>query len=171
MNDSNITKTPSQVDATFGKPKIGLAFWDPSGQPTMSWFTVRLAMGLLRLALQQAGLGFDEVIPLFADGFSVAITETPDPKAAARAVHRLLSAAGLLHPMCEVAYWDVDEGIWRTVHPDPWPLSFDRFFSDENIRAARESLKLTISHTEAVMDAWKRHLQNQPDPEEPKEDK
>lgn len=71
-----------------------------------------------------------------------------------RAVEQALKGMGI-GENCEVAFFDKSEGYWRTIHPYGAPL-FDRFFSKDNFKAAREQFAADLELLQQALSALNR---------------
>jgi hypothetical protein len=77
---------------------------------------------------------------MFGLGFIVWTTWTEDRNPVLRAIEHVIKEMGLWE-ICELAYFDKAEDYWRTIHPYGAP-PFDRFFTPDNFRFAKERLDL-----------------------------
>ena len=128
---------PAQVSPGPGERFIGVAVFNILPGACSSLAAQILARSVYG-ALERADIEAKDMGCLFGSAFLLWTAVVPDRNPALRAIQQHMREMELLG-RCEIAFYDVDEEIWRSVHP-PGADSFGWLLSEQNIKAAQEQL-------------------------------
>jgi hypothetical protein len=138
--DCTKTAEPEPIRAlSEGHDLVGVALF-PLMPTDGNSVTAELFYTELKARLRAGGIEAATSGGLCGPGFIVWTTHTLDRNPLLRAVERAIKGMGLW-AICEVAFFDVAEGCWRTIHPYGAP-PFERFLTPDNFKAAWERIGL-----------------------------
>ena len=139
MNSTRTAEPEPTSALSAGRDLVGAALFPLSpvyGNP----IAAKLFHGDLEARLRAVSIDPADNGGLFGSDFIVWTMWTEDRNPVLRAVERVIKEMGLWET-CELAFFDKAEAYWRTIHPYG-AAPFDRFFTLDNFRFAKERLGL-----------------------------
>src|SRR5664279_207743 len=139
MNSTRTTEPEPTRALSEGRDLVGVALFPLSplyGNPVAAALFHRD----LEARLRAVSVDPADNAGMFGLDFIVWTMWTEDRNPGLRAVERVIKGMGLWE-VCEIAYFDKAEDYWRTIHPYG-ALPFDRLFTPDNFRFAKERLGL-----------------------------
>jgi hypothetical protein len=114
-------------------------------------FAAQLFAGIVEKQLHAESVETLGVGSFCGHDFVVAVARVGEIKPALRAIRAALEICPLNRYPTELAFFDCDEGFWRTVDPVPAPAPFGRFLTDEVLKANQERCDRVTALLEAAI--------------------
>ena len=120
-------------------------------------FASRLFSGIIERGLQKENVELSNCGAFWGEGFVVAAAMVREIKPALQAMFRTVESCKPMNQYPrEIAYWDADEGFWRTVYPEQAAAPFSRFLTPEIMAASQHKCEEEIALFEACFALAKR---------------